>query len=127
MTNTEPHCLACAVRQLTEGDPGWWNPENQVGASVTGVVLRKGEKPSPLNYDGSRPGVPFVDLWQGGMDRVRVLGYGADLSRQLIGQDPQVGDRVTITFLGREAVKHGRPGWDREIAKFEVTVERGHH
>jgi hypothetical protein len=124
MTTTihiEDGCLLCAVRALTEGEPRTWWPE-ETGASVQGIVLRLGTVPQPIL---GRP-VPFVDLWLGGTDRVRVVCLGAHLERQIEMASPQVGDALTVIYEGKHDITSGKHR-GLQYRKFAATVKRGHH
>lgn len=120
MMEPVPDCLACAVRQLTEGTPEAWNPQEE-GENISGVVLKVGRHATP--FGGT---VPFVDLWGGGMDRTRVIAYPAHLAGQLTNREAKIGDRVSIVYKGRKRVERGRHA-GQDCKMFQVTVERGHH
>ncbi|AAT36800.1 Pas52 [Actinoplanes phage phiAsp2] len=125
MTNTEhdhpDNCLMCAVRALTEGDPAaTWNPTTE-GATIGGVVLRQGEVHTNLGQ------IPFVDLWQGGTGRVRVMAYASSLRRALTAEAPQIGDRLQVWFDGQgEIDRPGHPLHGRPYKRFSANVQRGH-
>ena len=117
----ETACLMCAVRALTEGDPAaTWNP-TEAGQTISGVVLRQGEVSTNLGM------VPFVDLWQGGTGRVRVMAYSSSLRHALSGAAAQIGDRLQVWFDGERVIDrvghilHGRP-----YKRFSANVQRGH-
>jgi hypothetical protein len=128
-TTIETHewdgCLMCAVRALTEGRPRDWATRKDMaeGDTVTGVVLRMGSQPT--HYTDAQ--APYVDLWLGGVERVRVAGHGAVLREALISAEIQVGDTVTVKFEGTKEFqpKAGRGPLSYKL--FTVTVERGHH
>lgn len=120
--NHENGCLMCAVRALTEGVPRAWQPEEP--GSITGVVLTKGSFPNPLSVLSSNE-IRYVDLWLGGVERTRINAYGMSLSHSLHQADPQIGDTVTVTYLGVRPIERGK--WaGREYKAFEVSVQRGH-
>lgn len=121
---TEQHdhpdnCLMCAVRALTEGDPAaTWTPTTE-GATISGVVLRQGEVHTNMGP------VPFVDLWQGGTGRVRVMAYSGRLRHVLAGAAAQIGDRLQVWFDGEREV----PGGKHQGLKYKswsINVQRGH-
>lgn len=122
-TTHEPDgCLMCAVRALTEGDaPVWWPGEP--GASVTGVVVRMGQLPAEAF---SPEPIPFVDLWLGHLDRVRIKAYGSTIRRALEAAAPQVGDTLTVTFEGHREIPAGRQR-GQKYRHHTVTITRGHH
>jgi hypothetical protein len=117
----EAGCLMCAVRALTEGDPAaTWNP-TQPGATIGGVVLRQGE----VSTDFGR--VPYVDLWQGGTGRVRVMAYSGSLRHALSGAAAQIGDRLQLWFDGEGTVdRPGHPIHGRPYKRYSANVQRGH-
>lgn len=121
-------CLVCAVRAMTQGRPKDWAMTKDLapGSTVTGVVMRTGSQPTHYNTDP----VPFLDLWIGGVDRVRVTGHSQSLREQIVSAEAEVGDTVTATFveIRHFQSKFDRPGdAPRTMKIFEVSVERGHH
>lgn len=119
----ETDCLMCAVRALTEGDPAatWGQTPMEPGATISGVVLRQGEKAMAFGK------TPFVDLWMGGTGRVRVMPFGAAFAHALAGAAAQVGDRVTVRFDGEQIIdRPGRPMHGRPYKTYTVEVQRGH-
>lgn len=116
----EAGCLMCAVRALTEGDPAVsWRP-TEAGATISGVVLRQGEVATNLGP------VPFVDLWQGGTGRVRVMAYSATLRHALSGAAAQIGDRLQVWFDGDRILPARGRHPERPYKAFSVNVQRGH-
>lgn len=118
-------CLMCAVRALTEGRPKDWAMTKNLepGDTVTGVILRQGTQPTHW----SDSPVPYVDLWLGGVTRVRVTGHGQVLREALVSAETQVGDTLTVTFEGtRELPPKGGRG-PLTYKMFAVSVDRGHH
>lgn len=115
-------CLMCAVRALTSGTPQAWVPI--VGEWVSGVVLARGRTVSQF---ASSPAdtVPYLDLWLGDMDRIRVIGFGVVLTDLIEREDPQVGDTVTVTYLGSALVQAGK-NVGKEYKKYNLEVRRGH-
>lgn len=123
MTEIQGHhadgCLMCTVRALTEGRAKEWMPDEP--AEISGVVLRQGSQPTHFSNDP----VPFIELWLGGQSRVRVTGHASVLNSLIIGAEIQVGDTVTVKYLGKRdgAMKSGRA---IQWKAFELKVERGH-
>ncbi len=127
MTTIEGHheddCLMCAVRALTEGRAKEWIPEEP--AEVTGVVLRQGTQPSAY---GAKP---FIEIWTGGRDRVRITAYSQMLESLFDGAELQVGDTVTIRYIGKREAKI-TPSQERtgkaanQYKVFDLDVHRGH-
>jgi len=114
----------CAVRTLTEGTPDAWNP-GEPSSSVTGVVLRTGDVPSTLPWSPVDSD-PFLDLWTGGMDRVRIVAYGAMLRNAIQKAAALVGDTVTVTFTHWGVINSGKHQ-GLKFKAFTVSVVRGHH
>jgi hypothetical protein len=125
MTTIEGHhedgSVLCAVRALTEGRAKEWVPEEP--AEVTGVVLRQGTQPSRFSISGP---VPFIELWLGGTERTRVTGHGSMLSSLIVGAELQVGDTVTVRYLGKRVTEQRATGKTFNYKVYEVEVQRGH-
>lgn len=122
-SNQEPDdCPVCILRALTEGEPKSWFPSEP--ASVNGVVLQYGRTASRFTayVDGN---IPFVDLWPGGTDRVRILGYGS-LGRELDRLAPTVGDTLTVAYTGQGTIERGKYA-GRAYRAHTVEIKRGHH
>jgi hypothetical protein len=117
----EADCLMCAVRALTEGNPAAsWTP-SQPGDTISGVVLRQGEVSTNLGP------VPFVDLWQGGTGRVRVMAYSAGLRHALADGAALIGDRLQVWFDGEFPIdRPGHPMHGRPYKRYSANVQRGH-
>lgn len=114
----------CAVRELTEGTPRIWTP-SIAGQKVAGAVLAVGKTVSTFQSL-----IPYVDLWQGGTNRIRVIGYGAKLSSGIESARPRVGDTLEIIFMGMGTVPANPLAGRRESRRyrdFSITVTRGHH
>jgi|SRR6478735_6506643 len=123
MTENETHewdgCLMCAVRALTEGRPREWVGTAEPGSTVTGVVLKMGTQPTAWGSGQA----PYLDLWTGGVSRVRVAGHSTVLREALLAAEAQVGDTVTVTrHEDRANVKT-----QNTYRVFSVEIERGHH
>lgn len=116
-------CLLCTVRTLTEGEPTIWHPSEP--ASVKGVVLKTGHKVTNFSILLDQA-VPYVDLWLGGTDRVRVMGYGGTLRNLFMDTNPQVGDTVTVAYTGQGTIERGKFA-GKPYRMHTVEVERGHH
>jgi hypothetical protein len=123
MTAIEGHheddCLMCAVRALTEGRAKEWATEEP--GEVTGVILRQGTQPT--HFSGS---APYIELWLGGRDRIRVTGHAAMLAQIIEGGELQVGDTVTVRYVGKRPIKSKRAVGPTEYKSFELEVQRGH-
>lgn len=114
-----PDCIMCAVRELTEGTPKV-TVFTSAGQTVTGAVIALGTKETPFGKT-----VPTVDLWLGGINRTRVIGYSTMLGEGILKAAPAVGDTLTIRCNGQKALLFA--GQRRTYQDFEVTVQRGHH
>jgi hypothetical protein len=117
-------CLMCTVRTLTEGRPPEWTTRKELaeGDTVTGVVLGIGVQPT-FWQDGQ---TPYVDLWLGGLNRVRVAGHGQSIRNALEAAEAKMGDTLTVTFDGERTVEEGKFA-GKTYKLFTVTVQRGHH
>jgi hypothetical protein len=120
-TEHEATCLMCAVRALTEGQPATlWQP-TRTGAMISGVVIRQGEVETVFGP------APFVDLWQGGTGRVRVVAHASLLRSALAHVAAQVGDRLQVWFDGPKEIELPRgSGQFRTIKTYSANVQRGH-
>jgi hypothetical protein len=118
-------CLMCAVRALTEGRPKDWtaDKDRKSGDTVTGVILRQGVQPTHFSDDP----VPYVDLWTGGVNRVRIAGHSLMMREQIISAELQVGDTVTVTREADGMAATKTSGTLRAYKVYRITVERGHH
>lgn len=115
-------CPVCVVRALTEGEPTVWWPNEP--ASVKGVVLQIGRTTSQFTtYVGET--IPYVDIWLGGLDRVRIVGYG-HVGRELDRVKPVTGDTLTVTYTGVGTIERGKFA-GRPFRKYTVEITRGHH
>ena len=129
MTDTTAHdwdgCLICAVRALTEGRPRDWpmTKDLAAGTTITGVVIKTGDQPTHWADNGR---APFLDLWLGGIERVRVAGHSLSLRNALEAIEAQIGDTVTVTFDGSVEITTGRLA-GQMMKTFTASVERGHH
>jgi hypothetical protein len=115
-------CPVCIVRALTEGQPKPWWPSEP--ASVKGVVLWVGSVPSPYAVL-ARETIPTVDLWIGGTDRIRIVGYGS-VGREFDRLKPTVGDTLTVTYTGQGTIDSGKYA-GRAYRRHTVELQRGHH
>lgn len=116
----EATCLMCAVRALTEGDPATtWTP-TKPGSTISGVVLRQGDVTTSFGP------VPFVDLWQGGTGRVRVVAYQASLRHALAQGAAQIGDRLQLRFDGERYLPERGSRAAMSYKMFSHNVQRGH-
>lgn len=127
MTTTTNHesdgCPVCIVRALTEGEPkAWWPTEP---ASVKGVVLQYGRTTTRFSTYIGDGTIPYVDLWLGGTDRVRIPGYGS-AGRELDRLEPTVGDTLTVAYTGVGTIDRGKYA-GRAYRMHTIEITRGHH
>lgn len=116
-------CPVCVVRALTEGEPKTWWPSEP--ASVKGVVLQVGRTATQFSRYIGDGTIPYVDLWLGGTDRVRVAGYG-HVGRELDRVNPVTGDTLTVTYDGVGTIERGKFA-GRPYRMHTVEITRGHH
>lgn len=117
-TASRIHCIMCAVRELTVGTPKV-TVFTREGQSITGAVIALGTKETPYGKT-----VPTVDLWLGGIERTRVIGYSTTLGEGILKSAPAVGDTLTIRYHGRKPIMFA--GSARQYQDFAVTVKRSH-
>ncbi len=115
--NHQDDCLMCAVRALTEGIPPIWNPQT-AGEQIGGVILKMGL------HENNLGSIPFVDLWRGGLERIRILAYGSSLRHALDSAAGQVGDTLRVWYDGEREVRLAN-GPTRYRA-FSANAQRGH-
>lgn len=121
-THKPDKCPVCIVRALTEGEPRPWWPSEP--ATVEGVVLKVGTVPNHLGTIVRADTFPFVDLWLGGTDRVRIVGYGS-VGREFDRLKPTVGDTLTVQYVGQGTIDSGKYA-GRAYRKHDVQIQRGH-
>lgn len=115
--NHQADCLMCAVRALTEGTPPIWNPQTE-GEQTSGVILTTGEVSTNLGM------VPFVDLWRGGLERIRIMAYAASLRHALESAAGLIGDTLTVWYDGKRDVKLNTG--TTSYRAFSANAQRGH-
>lgn len=121
--HTGPECPVCLVRALTEGEPNPWFPSEP--ASVKGVVIKIGTTPNRYSMVAGDT-FPYVDLWLGGTDRVRISGIGATFRTALERAAPTVGDTLTVAYTGQGTIDRGKHA-GRAFRMHTVEITRGHH
>jgi hypothetical protein len=78
------------------------------GEGIQGRVLKVGETRSDFAKDGEDPMVPVVTLELKDGSKVRIIGYGAVLRREILDADPQKGDLFAVKYFGMKEIKKGR-------------------
>ena len=104
--------------QVVEDDAEGWVPEKP-GEGIQGVVVKVGETRS----DFSDEMAPTVTIETKSGDKLRVIGYGAVLRRELYDADPKPGDRIAVKYFGEKTIKKGK--WaGKQYKHFGVVVRR---
>jgi hypothetical protein len=87
-----------------EGDDSeGWVP-GEAGEGVQGCVLKVGETRS----DFSDEMAPTVTIETKDGARLRIIGYGAVLRREILDADPHPGDLFACKFYGDKILKKGK-------------------
>lgn len=104
--------------EVVEDDTEAWVP-SEAGDGIQGRVLKVGETRSDFSDDK----VPTVTLETKDGSKVRVIGYGAVLRRELLDQDPKAGDKIAIKYFGERTLKKGKFA-GKTYKHFGVAVKR---
>jgi hypothetical protein len=115
-------CPVCITRALTEGEPLLWWPNEP--ATVKGVVLKVGTVPNRYPMIAGET-IPYVDLWLGGTDRVRISALGLMFRNQLERAAPTVGDTLTVAYTGQGTIDGGKYR-GQAYRMHTVEIQRGH-
>lgn len=89
--------------EIDEDDSEGWVPETP-GEGLQGTVTRVGTTSSDFDDDP----VPTVTVETKVGEKFRIIGYGAVLKRELIDNDPQVGDLLAVKYFGEKTIKKGK-------------------
>ena len=92
---------------VEEDDSEGWVPKEK-GEGISGKVIKVGRVKSDFANDNEDPWCPTVTIETKGGDKWRVIGYGAVLKREMIDQDPQIGDLMAVKYFGEKPIKSGR-------------------
>ncbi|MGH3500725.1 MAG: hypothetical protein ACRDQA_07485 [Nocardioidaceae bacterium] len=104
--------------EVVEDDSEGWVPQ-EAGEGVQGTVLKVGETRS----DFSDQMAPTVTVQTKDGSKLRIIGYGAVLRRELYDSDPQPGDLIAVKYFGEKAIKKGK--WaGKNYRHFGVAVRR---
>lgn len=104
--------------QVVEDDSEGWVPDKP-GEGIQGVVVKVGETRS----DFSDEVVPSVTIETKEGDKLRIIGYGAVLRRELYDADPHPGDLLAVKYFGEKPIKKGK--WaGKNYKHFGVAVRR---
>lgn len=104
--------------EVVEDDSEGWVPD-KAGEGVQGVVVRVGETRS----DFSDETVPTVTIETSDGTKLRIIGYGAVLRRELYDADPKPGDLLAVKYFGEKAIKKGKYA-GKNYKHFGVAVRR---
>lgn len=113
---------------VEEDDSEGWVPKER-GEGIAGKVVKVSETRSDFAKDGEDPMVPTVTLEckdpdnPGATIKYRVIGYGAVLKREMVDQDPQVGDLMAVKYFGEKILKTGK-FQGRPYKHFGVVVRK---
>lgn len=89
--------------EVIEDDAEGWVP-NERGDGVQGVVLKVGETRSGFSDDMA----PTVTIETKEGNKLRIIGYGAVLRREILDHDPQPGDVFAVKYFGEKTIKNGK-------------------
>lgn len=104
--------------EVIEDDSEGWVPD-KAGEGVQGIVVKVGETRS----DFSDEVVPTVTIETKDGAKLRIIGYGAVLRRELYDADPKPGDLLACKYFGEKAIKKGK--WaGKNYKHFGVAVRR---
>ena len=92
---------------VEEDDSEGWVPK-QKGEGISGKVIKVGTTRSDFANDGEDPMCPTVVIETKSGDKWRVIGYGTVLKREMIDQNPEVGDLMAVKYFGEKPIKSGR-------------------
>lgn len=104
--------------EVIEDDSEGWVPDKP-GEGVQGQVLKVGETRSDFSDDMA----PTVTLLTKDGAKLRVIGFGAVLRRELLDADPKPGDTVAIKYFGEKTIKKGKYA-GKPYKHFGVAVRR---
>lgn len=104
--------------EVVEDDSEGWVP-SEAGEGISGVVLKVGETRS----DFSDEMAPTVTIETKDGTKLRVIGYGAVLRRELLDADPQPGDRIAVKYFGEKKIRKGKYA-GKPYKHFGVAIRR---
>lgn len=103
---------------IMEDDSEGWVPE-EAGDGVQGVVLKVGETKS----DFSDELAPTVTIETKDGSKLRIIGFGSVLRREITDADPHPGDLFAVKYYGEKKIKNGK--WAGKLYKhYGVAVRR---
>ena len=102
--------------QLDSGNADGWTPENP-GDTIIGVITALDSR------DGGYGDYPIVTVQEDGTGNLTAIhAFRTVLKNEVINQQPQVGDRIAVRYLGQQPAK--RPGGS-PYHSYKMALERG--
>lgn len=103
---------------VLEDDSEGWVPEKP-GDGVQGVVIKIGETKS----DFSDELAPTVTIETSDGSKLRIIGYGSVLRREIVDADPHPGDLFACKYFGEKKIKNGK--WaGKNYKHYGIAVRR---
>lgn len=103
---------------IDEDDSEGWVP-SEPGEGIQGVVIKVGETRS----DFSDEMAPTVTIETSEGAKLRIIGYGAVLRREMLDADPHPGDLFACRYFGEKTIKKGK--WaGKNYKHFGIAVRR---
>lgn len=93
--------------QVEEDDSEGWVPK-EPNEGIVGKVIKLSQTKSDFAAEGQDPYVPTVTIEAKGGQKWRIIGYSAVLKRELVDQDPQVGDIMAVKYFGEKKLRTGK-------------------
>ena len=103
---------------MEEDDSEGWVPTER-GDGCQGVVLKVGETRS----DFSDEMAPTVTIETRDGQKLRIIGYGAVLRREIQDNDPKPGDLFAVKYWGEKDIKRGKYA-GKPYKHYSVAVKR---
>lgn len=104
---------------VIEDDSEGWVPSER-GEGVQGVVIKRGETRSDFSDDMA----PTVTIETKAGVKLRIIGYGTVLRREILDADPQIGDIFACKYFGTKKIRTGKYA-GKDYKHFGVAVRRG--
>lgn len=107
--------------EVVEDDSEGWVPQEK-GDAIAGTVVKLGATKSDFAKDGEDPHAPTVTI-ENADGKFRVIGYGAVLRRELLDNDPRIGDKMAVKYFGEKPIKKGKYA-GKPFRHFGVAIRR---
>lgn len=104
---------------VIEDDSEGWVPTEK-GDGVQGVVIKRGETRS----DFSEEMAPTVTIETKGGVKLRIIGYGTVLKREILDANPEIGDIFACKYFGEKAIRTGKYA-GKKYKHYGVAVRKG--